>query len=266
MRKLALVLVLLSCATGCAGIIIPTAKTQLLTPETVELFKPYSNNAVMEKSVGDQLVGYNLLLKAKAYPGFVATEDFQPQSFAYGQDLYPIKKDSEWVAIAKLETGGYLCRNKKEAYQPKIMSFGQEIKAGWDACLLVNSDNEPYGTAVCSVVNPIISVWKQKPATNFLKPKKIIERDDQAWREARIIYAGKTKDAVRFIYQETALRDLEFTFDLSESNVVAVKDIMFEILDASNVSIKYKILTKPEDLKQRIEKRDEESALSQPSI
>lgn len=253
MKKLFSVFILLL-LSGCT-----TLKVQPIFPQRVDIFKPYPTEQVMEKAVGEQLIGYSLLLTAKTFPGFEAVEDFQPPAITMGQNLPIIKQGSEWVAIAKLADGGYLCKNKKEEYNAIItVGFGKTTKSDWEVCLAVNAANEPYGTATCSTIEPMAFLWEQK-VNNFLKPKQIIEMDNKAWQEARIIYAGKTKDAIRFIYQETALRDIEFTFDLSESKTVAVKDIAFEILEATNSSIKYKILTKPEELKTKIERRNTES-------
>lgn len=236
--------------SGCA-----TLQVQPVIPETVEMFRPYPAGQVMEKSVGEELLGYNFLLKAKKYPGFEAIEDFQPPAFAFGQRLPAIVQGSEWVAIAKLDGGGYLCKNRNEKYSATIpVDFGKSVKSDWEVCLLVDAAGAPYGTAVCGTNETRASVWPQK-MKNFLRPKQMIEVDKKEWREARIIYAGKTRDAIRFIYQETALRDLEFTFDLTESGTVAVKDIAFEIIEATNTSIKYKILTRPEELKTRIERQ-----------
>lgn len=256
MKKLFSVFILLA-LSGCT-----TLKVQPVIPQKVELFKPYPTEQVLEKPVGEQLIGYSLLLTAKTSPGFTAVEDFQPPAIAMGQNLPVIKQGSEWTAIAKLDEGGYLCKNKKEEYHAIItVGLGKTERSDWEVCLVVNAANEPYGTAKCGTVEPWAFLWEQK-VNNFLKPKQMIEMDNKAMQEARIIYAGKTKDAIRFIYQETALRDIEFTFDLSESKTVAVKDIAFEIIEATNTSIKYKILTKPEELKTKIEKRGAESTPS----
>lgn len=255
MKKLCAFFILL--LSGCT-----TLKVQPVTPESIEMFRPYTADRVIEKSVGEQLIGYSLLLKAQTYPGFEAVEDFQPPAFAFAQNLPVIQQGSEWIAIARLTEGGYLCKNKKEEYKAIITTgFGQTVKSDWEVCLIVNAASEPYGTAVCSIHEPRASIWPRE-TTNFLKPKQMIEFDNKARREARVIYAGKTRDSIRFIYQETALRDLEFTFDLAESNTVAVKDIAFEVIEATNTSIKYKILTKPEELKTKIERQAKENGTS----
>lgn len=256
MRKVVLFVVALFALAGCT-----TLKTTPVIPERVEVFKPYPAGEIIEKSVGEQMIGYNLLLTAKASPGFVAVEEFQPPAFSFGQNLETIKAGTEWKAIAKLAEGGYLCKNNdtKERYRVLIFSPSGPDQHAWDVCLLVNSANEPFGTATCDGA-PFVSIWPQKPE-NFLQPKRIIEKREDVWREALIIYAGKTKDSIRFLYQETALKDLEFTFDLSESNTVSIKDITFEIIEATNNSIKYKIKTSPDELKSKIEKREKEKKL-----
>lgn len=253
--------VLLFCAVFLVGCTI--LKTTPVIPERVEVFKPYPTGEVIEKSAGEQMMGYNLLLTAKVSPGFVAVEDFQPPAIGPGQNLPPIKAGSEWKAISKTNEGSYLCKNTRESYRALIGFTQPTTLSEWEVCLLVNSSNEPYGTTTCSPFESFehfAFVWMQKPA-NFLQPKRIIEKREDIWREALIIYVGKTKDSIRFLYQETALKDLEFTFDLSESNTVSIKDITFEIIEATNNFIKFKIKTSPDELKSKIEKREKEKKL-----
>ena len=63
-----------------------------------------------------------------------------------------------------------------------------------------------------------------------------------------IEYAGRVGDTVTFIYSEFMggmARDAftrEFRFDLSEGNVGAFKGAVFEVLDATNATITYKII------------------------
>ena len=63
-----------------------------------------------------------------------------------------------------------------------------------------------------------------------------------------IEYSGKRGESLRFTYlefQENIIRDSftrEFEIDLSEGNVAAYKGAIIEILDASNTTIKFKVI------------------------
>jgi len=63
-----------------------------------------------------------------------------------------------------------------------------------------------------------------------------------------IEYNGKRGSLVRFVYSEFKdgrIRDAftrEFDADLNDGNVVAYKGAVFEVLDATNASIRYKVI------------------------
>lgn len=225
-----------------------------ISPEKVESFKPYASGVVMEKRIGEPLVGYNLLLTVNAYPGFVATEDFQLPPL--GEIQTPmVKKGSNWKAIGSMEGGTLIVKNHDE---PFVVNYSNPLSVTGtftsEICIAVNAAGEPYGTSDCRTTMVYVEAWETKP-NNFFKPTTVYEKDAKAWREAVIIYAGKTKGSIRLLYRETALNDMEFTFDLSEGSEIAIKDIVFDVLEATNTYIKYVIKTPPEELKSRIQQR-----------
>ena len=258
MRKFFFIVLAMALA-GCT-----TVKTAgLVFPETVDTFRAFPSGVVTVRGVGEQMVGYNLFTRAGYYPGYEVTEDFQPPPFAKGQNLPLIKAGSEYVAIARLEGGGYLCMNadKKEKVRATVASpfDGRTQQSTWEACLLVNASSEPYGTAVCDVWNPTASIWREKPV-NFLKPKKIMRGLGVAWREAQIVYAGRNGNTIKVLYVELSpsspFFQMEFTYDLSQSNIIAVKDLTFEVLEATNTSITFVIRTTAEELKTKLDERE----------
>jgi len=64
-----------------------------------------------------------------------------------------------------------------------------------------------------------------------------------------LIYNGRTGDAVRFLYREFA-NDMarpafsqDVQYDLREGSTVGFKGARIEVLDATNVNIKYRVLS-----------------------
>ena len=62
-----------------------------------------------------------------------------------------------------------------------------------------------------------------------------------------IEYAGKKANVLSFIFSikdpvknETKTRDIDL--DLSEGNILAYKGLLIEVIESTNMSIKYKIL------------------------
>lgn len=211
----------------------------------------------MEVNIGEQMVGYNLMLTSYVVPGYEAIEDFIYPGVPMIDNTPHIKKGTEFIAIARIKEGGYLIKGleKRKVSGSSLLGLPpMEI----ENCLAIDANGEPYAVAACHIFNPIMFPWKEKPK-NFLKPKTMTDDKTKIWREASVIYAGKTKEGIRLIYQETALKDMEFTFDLSGGNIIAVKDLIFEILETTNISIKYIIKTTPEELKGKIEKREKET-------
>ncbi len=267
--------------TGCA----PAVTLTPVAPLKADGFSPFESGAVKTKSVGEVMVMYNLLVNVEAYQGFVATEDFKLPAPA-GQTYPVVEKDSEWKAFAKTEDGSLVAKNIAKRMSPVYANpvSGQTMEMPREVCLLVNPAGEPYGAVTyvrcrtpgyenetygserymrCAVnsndraffvVNPDKIIWDNKPK-NFLKPTTIFHGK----KSGKIIYLGKTSTAIRILYQATGESDLELSYDIQESNVIAVKDITFEILEATNVSITYVVKTGPDALKARIIERERDS-------
>lgn len=278
----AIFVMLIGAATlsGCASSITLTQ----VTPVKADGFSPFESGVVKTKGVGEVMVMYNLLVNVEAYPGFVATEDFKLPN-PTGQTYPTVEKGSEWKVFAKTEDGSLVAKNINKRMSPVYTNplSGQTMEMPREVCLLVNGmgepygvvtyvrcrtapyENEPYGSEgymrcamdskdrVFFVFNPDKMIWDDKPK-NFLKPTTVFH----GRKSGKIIYLGKTSTAIRLLYQETGVgaKDLELTFDLGESNVIAVKDIILEILEATNTSISFIVKTNAGELKARIIERE----------
>ncbi len=76
---------------------------------------------------------------------------------------------------------------------------------------------------------------------------RFIEMEDSF--QQTLLYLGKENNIIKFSYREfsnNSIRDAfttEISYDLSESNVIGFKKFKAEIIDATNTSIKYKLLS-----------------------
>lgn len=268
--------------SGCA----PSVTLTPITPVKADAFSPFESGAIKTKNVGEVMAIYDLLVNVDAYQGFVATEGFNLPA-PTGQTYPMVEKGSEWKVFAKTEDNGLVAMNINKRMSPVYTNpvSGQTMEMPREVCLLIDPKGELYGTVTyvrcqmpgyendtygsdrymrCAsasndraffVFNPDKTVWENRPK-NFLKPTTIFH----GRKSGKIIYLGKTSASIRILYQETGVgaKDLELTFDLAESKVIAVKDVIFEILEATNTSISYIVKTKADDLKARIIEREKE--------
>lgn len=67
--------------------------------------------------------------------------------------------------------------------------------------------------------------------------------------KTELIYAGKSKNTIKFLYREyykKMIRDgftHELSYDLDESNIIRHKKVRIEIKDSTNEAIKYKVIS-----------------------
>jgi hypothetical protein len=131
--------------------------------------------------------------------------------------------------------------------------IGPPIKLGGDAGLFVPTDT----------TKPTV-VWQYRKGgifglgegdafgkTGLIVPEETIQMDwsDTSFKR-ELIYTGAIKGVVTFVYKEfrndyaRPAFTQEIKFDLSEGSTVGYKGARFEILEANNSGIRYKV-TKP---------------------
>lgn len=143
---------------------------------------------------------------------------------------------------------------------PKTVSDGEPVSV-----TLVNNGNSPQITQLWNwnglTVDPFLKdpVWIPKGGDSDLTLVSELTYEE-AFDESRLYrikndlnqlsieYAGRTGDILTFIYSEISsgiARDAftrEFRIDLSEGNVGAFKGAFFEVVEANNATITYKIV------------------------
>lgn len=290
MRRFLAALSVVILLAGCA----PLVTIWPVEPEKIELLDSFKYEGVQERMTGEPVFHY--MLNAKARPGFIATEDFQPppdtNHSPSGLPVPLIKAGSEWVAVGSLrepDGNGYVCMNVKErpmiVYSPAL---------AWEFCLLVDKEGAAYGTAFCededarkfrkewlgkdyakdlhrelnyrttmdkharrsgAVGAVFIQPWDKNPPKGLFKTRKIYSAELLIGRS--IVYAGKTGSILRFIYREWLQQDMELTFDIRESNLIGISGIQFEVVDATSSSIKFKIITPTEHIKEMQDEQEQ---------
>ncbi|OGQ59126.1 MAG: hypothetical protein A3J24_09205 [Deltaproteobacteria bacterium RIFCSPLOWO2_02_FULL_53_8] len=285
MRRLAAAAFVVIMLSGCA----PMVTVWPVEAEKAQVFDVFQYEGLQERMVGEPVFQYRLSVKTR--PGFAATENFQPEPDTNhspsGLPVPEIKAGSEWVAFGRLrlpDGEGYVCANVSDA--PRIV---MSPTLAWEFCLLVDKEGAAYGTAFCddeystwlrehdshgsikklkygtktdkyaglygAKGTIFVQIWNEKPPKGLFKPKKIYVGKVLTGRA--IIYVGKAGSVLRFISREWMQQDMELTFDLNESKIVGISGVQFEVLDATNSSIKFKIITPPQRIKEMMDEQEQ---------
>jgi hypothetical protein len=100
---------------------------------------------------------------------------------------------------------------------------------------------------LCLVVPPLNAHCKKKLTSDDFYYETVFKSQKDTFQRV-IEYAGKKGNIVKFIYSEfkdNMVRDAfmrEFEVDLSEGSTVAYKGLVFDILNADNATISYKVI------------------------
>lgn len=264
-----ILLALLLVFTGCAATLpVP------VVPEKVAVFDSYETGRIMTAYVGEPIVHFRV--NVYNYPGFEAVRDF---SIPIDPGISPfavmpiVEKGSKWIALSKTTDGNFLCTRVKE---PK--NWWVEGGAGhrWKIGLLVNPSGEAIGSTRCiyrsdtavidkdtscgaftgsgGYIKDAVRLNEWLKSENFLTPVKIAA--GQAAFGMEIIYTGKSKNNISFIYRQTWQKDLALSYDIDESNVIGIGGIEIEIIEAANTHIKFIIKTPVARLRELMQEKE----------
>jgi hypothetical protein len=220
---------------GCAASLETIRPTQFAPPE--QQYRP----AIEVKH--EALLGDVMVSKIEGIPtkGFIATDNYQPAAITIagtGTFHYAlIARDSEWAIIGTMDNGDMVCKNS--SYPEPILN-NAETKG--NTVLLVNKQNEPYGFAdyAAGQVNP--RLWANRPANLLKKADKVFLRGS---RKQELLYNGKSQNNIKLSYREynndftcpAITQDL--TYDLVESKAIGFRGMKIDVLEATNLSIKF---------------------------
>lgn len=268
MKKLSLIAMLLV-FTGCA----PTLPVRVV-PDKVEVFDSYETGQITTAYVGEPIVHFRV--NVYNYPGFEAVRDFSipiDSGISLFAVMPVVEKGSRWIALRKTTDGNFLCTRVKEPKQ-----WWVEGAAGhrWKIGLLVNPSGEAIGSTRCVYRSDTAVIDKDTSCgaftgdggyirgavrtnewlrpENFLVPIKIPVASAAFGME--IIYTGKSKNSVGFTYRQTGEKDLDLNYDMDTSNVIGVKGIDIEIIEATNTHIRFIIKTPVARLRELMQEKD----------
>ncbi len=268
MKKLSALALLLVFA-GCA----PTLPVRVV-PDKVEVFDSYETGRITTAYVGEPIVHFRV--NVYNYPGFEALRDF---SIPLDSGISPfavmpmVEKGSRWIALHKTIDGNFLCTRVKEPKQ-----WWVEGAAGhrWKIGLLVNPSGEAIGSTRCvyrsdtavidkdtscgafthdgGYIRDAVRLNEWPKSENFLVPVRIPVASAAFGME--IIYTGKSKKSVGFTYRQTGQKDLDLNYDMDISNIIGVKGIDIEIVEATNTHIRFIIKTPVARLRELMQEKE----------
>jgi hypothetical protein len=190
---------------------------------------------VKESDMGDAMIEVKT---GDVYTAFVVLEDYQPPLSSPGEQAFaPIKKDSIWLVIGKLESGEYIADNREYPFYPKAGS--KEMPYPYR--MVANQSGDAVGL-IKAFKNDPPRIWEPKP-TN------IVKRIDSYFKEGgfkqQFVYSGKSRKEIKISYREfkddfarpAFTQDL--TYDLSESKTIGFKGMKIDVIQATNSQIKF---------------------------
>lgn len=251
MKKTLLVACVCLLLTACASIQLSPVK-----PESSEVFDSYETGRIMTANVGEPILHFRLNIHV--YPGFEAVQDFplpkDPNTSPF-IEMPVVEKGSQWAADKRAEDGGFACTHIPRPI--KVLEAGGHH---WNIGVLVNEAGEAYGTTRCIEdyhykcnYSVYTNIW-ERPEKIF-KPIKVAI--DSAALGMEIIYTGRSKTGISFTYREWGQDDLEFNYDIDSSNVIGIKGMEFEIIEATNSYVRFTIRTPREKFMELMKERFE---------
>lgn len=238
MQKRLLLCALALIAFGCAAATEAIRPMQFAPPE--QQYRP-AIDLKHEALLGDVMVS-----KFEGIPvkGFIAAENYQPEAITLigtGTFHYAlIARDSEWAIIGTLDNGDMVCKNST---YPEPVLNNAETKG--NTVLLVNKKNEPYGFA--DYVSGQVSqrLWTRRPANLLKAADKVFLKGA---RKQELLYNGKSQNTIKLSYRESydvscPTVTQEITYDLAEGKTIGFRGMKIEVLEATNMSIKFIVRT-----------------------
>ena len=213
--------------TGCAP------KYKITTVDSQRITKAHpAPGAIYTAEVGDPIISKT---DAHTVPVFTATESIKiPESMAL--NLSQIKAGASCKIEMVYDNGFNFCHIKPEIINEAAFS------PGWPICLLVDNDGNVKNVTWCHIPGdeilpePLSSISLAK-STAYVNPSFSQE----------LLYNGRNKDSIKLLYREFK-NDMarpafsqELTYEI-ESKMIGFKNVRLEVIEATNTSIKYKIM------------------------
>jgi len=214
--------------TSCAA---PHKYTAVIP--TINTGADYVVGDTKTKSVGDVMLSrFNF----RETPAFEADKDVKiPESLAL--NLTMIRKGSSCKIEVQYDNGLYFCH-----MNPPLLNDAALIRGG-NMCLLVAENGGIQNIAWCHT--PGDSIMREPYAGLFLRPTKSYA---QGSFKSELVYNGRSKETIKLLYREyldnmaRPAFSQELFYDLSESKTIGFRDVLFEVMEAKNTGITFKII------------------------
>jgi hypothetical protein len=223
-RKIALIFVGLF-ISGCGATVKPVVKQiNTLAPGVVQT-----------TIVGEPMFEKGML---RLVPGFVATTNYYLPEMDHL--VFPtVKKGAVWVCSGTLQSGDYLCSNPEIRVENVVTDTGARFSGPLPTFII-----KPWGEfhGLYYAETPARVSEQRNRLHGLFSPIEVPLQDSY---KAQLIYNGKTDSTLNLTYQEFAGNMKEpaisegLRYEITSVNMINVKNVMIEVLEATNSSIKY---------------------------
>lgn len=209
---------------GCATAVKPTEKN----------IDTLVSGVVQTKGIGEPMFERGLL---RVVPGFVATANYYLPEMDHL--VFPtVKKGDIWTCSGMLESGDYLCSNPGITQENVLTDTGAPVTDSLPIFII-----KPWGEFQGLYYVDTGRVSEQQ--NRFHGLFSAIEVPLQDSHKEQLIYNGKTESTINLTYQEFVGNLKQpavsqgLSYEITSANMLKVKNVMIEVVEATDSSIKY---------------------------
>jgi len=222
--KLTIFAIMASLLFGCTSSLHPTLKK-------LDTLEP---GVVKTAALGGTMyeTGY-----IRALPGFVASTNYYLPEMD-NLVFPPVKKGTVWVCNGKLSSGDYLCLCPDISEKDVTTSTGIPLATKLPLFII-----KPWGEFAGLYYTDTDRESGQVNHLHGLFVYTDVPLEDSY--KARLVYSGRTDSAISLTYQEfngtmkTPALSQVLTYEMTSANMINVRNVMIEVMDATESTIKY---------------------------
>ncbi len=173
----------------------------------------------------------------RALPGFVASTNYYLPEM--DNLVFPtVKKGAIWICNGTLGSGDYLCQNPDFTEKDVLTSHGFPLATKLPLFII-----KPWGEFHGLYYTDTGRESQQINRLHGLFVYKEVPLEDSF--KTRLIYGGKVDSAISLVHQEFtgAIKEPTLsqvlTYEITSANMIIVKDVTIEVVEASESTIKY---------------------------
>lgn len=230
---------LLIAVTGCSSKYAQTKSFQPISEIHNENIHNYELNTVKSVSVGEKLLESGAIKYESVNNGeFLAIK-------TTGTEVFSAKAGLVYKAnYVDEQDGSFYVKDEDNSYK---LPSGIKIDKNGN---LVDPIWYYYGVgglqrATAAFEPQVVGVKGDK----LFEPMASVKRYTESSNKKELIYSGKNKDSIKLMYREYA-SDMtrpsvsqDLTYDLSESNVIGVKNFKIKVISATNEGVTFTVIS-----------------------